>query len=76
MFGRFRDALSFATFLDGAYPRFPIWSCEVRRPVLIFSVARWQEDYKRFWESFPVPTDPAPTGTFAASAVKLLNQVC
>lgn len=60
---------------------YPVWMCEVRKPEILIVMAKYTEDYERFWKSFPkissdIHTTETPAGTIAVSTLKLLERVC
>jgi len=60
---------------------FPIWKCEVKEPEILALMAKYPDEYKEFWESFPnipsyISTGETPAGTLAVSTLKLLERVC
>ncbi len=60
---------------------YPVWSCDVLEPEILLVMAKYSDDYERFWESFPnipasLDVDKTPAGTLCVSTLKLLDQVC
>jgi len=60
---------------------YPVWKCTVKNPEILAIMAKYTDEYERFWESFPhIPADldveETPAGTLAVSTLKLLERVC
>lgn len=83
VFDSLRNLQNFHAIIHPTCPtsRYPVWECRVRNPEPITIMAKYSEDYERFWKSFPhipswLDTTETPTGTLAVSSLKLLERVC
>lgn len=61
--------------------QYPVWRCDVKDPEILLIMAKYSDEYERFWESFPhipanLDVDETPAGTIAVSTLKLLERVC